>query len=64
MLSTVLDLSPQKRLLNYEEFTPAKIMVGCDINGWFQTHKKSPVPERKRPPRFIHSKFNADKKLK
>ena len=35
MLSTVLDLSPQKRLLNYEEFTPAKIMVGCDINGWF-----------------------------
>jgi hypothetical protein len=43
MLGTVLDLSPQKRLLNFEEFTPAKIMVGCEINGWFETHKKSPI---------------------
>lgn len=64
MLTSVLDLSPQKRLLNYEQFTPSKVMVGCDINGWFETHKKSPVIEKKRPPKYIHSRFNAQKKLK
>ena len=64
MLTSVLDLSPQKRLLNYQQFTPSKVMFGCDINGSFETHKTSRVIEKKRPPKYIHSRFNAEKKLK
>ena len=57
--------SPSKKLLNFEEFTPAKVMVGCDINGWLETHKKSPLPQPKRkPPKCFHMRINADNKTK
>lgn len=57
--------SPSKKLLNFEEFTPAKVMVGCDINGWLETHKKSPLPQPKRkPPKCFHMRINADNRSK
>ena len=43
-------VSPSKGLFDFD-FTPAKQVVSCDINGWMDTHSKQrpPLTQRCRP---------------